>query len=278
MTREELDISLELVWKVFCEYEAVNYTEDSRQVFYDAIHSKDYLDMLTAYGAFDESGLVGIIASRNEGSHIALFFVEGEHHRQGIGRKLWEAMLENSTADIITVHSSIYACEIYKKLGFYQTGEEAEDGGIVYIPMEYLHFQAILHDNNEAAYAAAKRIAAESEFSDKFYKYIPEFVKLLGHKKSYVRIRALILCCSQARWDNEGIIAKHLPQILQLIHDEKPAVVRQSLNALKEVVVFRPELCEAIAAELGKMNISSYKDSMIGLIQKDVNELKELMS
>lgn len=32
--------------------------------------------------------------------------------------------------------------------------------------------------------------------------------------------------------------------LLQLIHDEKPTVVRQSLNALKEVVEFRPELCE----------------------------------
>ena len=48
LTRGELDQSLDLVWKVFCEYEAVNYTEDSRQVFYDAIHSKDYLDMLTS--------------------------------------------------------------------------------------------------------------------------------------------------------------------------------------------------------------------------------------
>lgn len=143
--------------------------------------------------------------------------------------------------------------------------------------MEYLHFQAILHDNNEAAYVAAKRIAAESESSDKFYKYIPEFVKLLGHKKSYVRIRALILCCSQARWDNAGIIAKYLPQILPLIHDEKPTVVRQSLNALKEVVEFRPELCEMIEYELGKIDISGYKDSMIPLIKKDIAELRELI-
>ena len=278
LTREELDQSLDLVWKVFCEYEAVNYTEDSRRFFYDAIHSKDYLDMLTAYGAFDESGFVGIIASRNKGSHVALFFVEGGHHRQGIGRKLWEAMLENSTADIITVHSSIYACEIYKKLGFDQIGEETEDGGIVYIPMEYLHFPDILHDNkDEVAYAAAKRIAAESESSDKFYKYIPEFAKLLGHKKSYVRIRALILCCSQARWDNDGIIAKYLPQMLKLLYDEKPTVVRQSLNALKEVVVFRPELSETIEYELSKIDVSGYKDSMIPLIKKDIAELRELI-
>ena len=204
LTREELDQSLDLVWKVFCEYEAVNYTEDSRQVFYDAIHSKDYLDMLTAYGAFDESGFVGIIASRNKGSHVALFFVEGGHHRQGIGRKLWEAMLENSTADIITVHSSKYACEIYKKMGFAQIGEETEDGGIVYVPMEYLHFPDILHD-------------------------------------------------------------------------EKPTVVRQSLNALKEVVVFRPELSKTIENELGKIDISGYKDSMIPLIKKDIAEVRELI-
>ena len=131
--------------------------------------------------------------------------------------------------------------------------------------------------NNDVAYATAKRIAAESEFSDKYYRYIPEFVELLDHKKSYVRIRALILCCSQARWDNEGIIAKYFPQMLHIIHDEKPTVVRQSLNALKEVVVFRPELSEAILAELGKMEISKYKDSMISLIQKDVDELKDLI-
>ena len=88
----------------------------------------------------------------------------------------------------------------------------------------------------------------------------------------------MILCCSQARWDNEGVIAKYLPQMLKLVHDEKPTVVRQSLNALKEVVAFRPELCKAIAMELKKMNIPGYKDSMIGLIQKDVTELKELMN
>lgn len=279
LTIDELNRALDLVWKVFCEYEAVNYTEDSKQTFYEAIHTREYLDMLTAYGAFDENVLIGIIAGRNEGSHIALFFVEGAYHRQGIGRKLWETMLENSTADIITVHSSIYAGEVYRRLGFQQAGEETEDGGIVYIPMEYHHFMDILQDkDDDVAYAATKRIAAESEFSDKYYKYIPEFVELLDHKKSYIRTRAMILCCSLARWDNEGIIAKYLPQMLKLIHDEKPTVVRQSLNALKEIVVFRPELAETIASEFEKINLSEYKESVTGLIQKDIDELKKLMT
>ena len=87
----------------------------------------------------------------------------------------------------------------------------------------------------------------------------------------------MILCCSQARWDNEGIIAKYLPQMLRLVHDEKPTVVRQSLNALKEIVVYRPELDDTIASEIEKINLSDYKESLIGLIRKDINELKELM-
>ena len=39
----------------------------------------------------------------------------------------------------------------------------------------------------------------------------------------------------------------------------------------------RPELCEMIEYELGKIDISGYKDSMIPLIKKDIAELRELI-
>ena len=42
-------------------------------------------------------------------------------------------------------------------------------------------------------------------------------------------------------------------------------------------VEFRPELCEMIEYELGKIDISGYKDSMIPLIKKDIAELRELI-
>lgn len=132
--------------------------------------------------------------------------------------------------------------------------------------------------NDELAYAAAKEIAAESEFSDKYYKYIPDFVKLLNHKKSYIRTRALIIICSQARWDDQGIIAQYLSQILNLIHDDKPTVVRQSLNAIKEIIVFRPELCDTVSSEVDKIDLLKYRESMSSLIQKDIDEVKELLN
>lgn len=66
LSREELEKALPLVWDVFCEYEAINYTESGKQAFRDAIHSEDYLNMLSAYGVIENNTLVGIIATRNE--------------------------------------------------------------------------------------------------------------------------------------------------------------------------------------------------------------------
>ena len=137
LTRQELIDALPLVWKVFCEYEAINYPEKGKKAFYESIYSKEYIDMLEPYGAYVNEKLVGIIATRNEGKHIALFFVDGQYHRQGIGRELFDYMLQNNTNDIITVNSSVFAKDIYKRLGFVQIEEMKEDDGIRYIPMEY---------------------------------------------------------------------------------------------------------------------------------------------
>jgi len=46
--------------------------------------------MLRTYGAFQNERLVGVIATRSSGGHIALFFVDGTYQRQGIGKALFE--------------------------------------------------------------------------------------------------------------------------------------------------------------------------------------------
>lgn len=135
LTREEIEKSLSLVRDVFNKYEAMHYSEAGKKAFHQAIYSVDYLDTLTAYGAFDGDRLVGIIATRNAGSHIALFFVHGDYHRQGIGKMLFEACLKDNENKQITVNSSEYALDVYKKLGFIQTDSLRDEDGIRYIPM-----------------------------------------------------------------------------------------------------------------------------------------------
>lgn len=137
LNAKELQAALPLVWDVFQKYEAVNYPEEGKQLFYQAIHDPGYLSTLKAYGAFEGKELVGIIATREAGKHVALFFVDGNYHGQGIGRRLWNELMAENDSKEITVHSSIYAQEVYKKLGFEQTGEMQEEDGMQFIPMTY---------------------------------------------------------------------------------------------------------------------------------------------
>lgn len=137
ITKEEITDALPMVWRVFNEYEAVNYPPSGEQAFFDAIHNEGFLSQLSAYGAFDGDKLIGLIASRSEGSHIALFFVGGAYHRKGIGRMLWNTFLADSDKQNITVNSSLYAVGIYEKLGFIKTAEAQTDSGIQFVPMVF---------------------------------------------------------------------------------------------------------------------------------------------
>lgn len=137
LSRKEIGEAIPLVWDVFNRYEAVNYPETGKEAFHQAICSLDYLDMLTAYGAFDDEKLIGIIATRNAGAHIALFFVNGNYHRQGIGKTLFKACLKDNENTQITVNSSEYALGVYKKLGFIQMDSLKDEDGIRYIPMVF---------------------------------------------------------------------------------------------------------------------------------------------
>lgn len=131
--------------------------------------------------------------------------------------------------------------------------------------------------NDEKAYALTKKIAEESKQSNKYYCYLDDFASLLSDSKSYVRTRAFISCCSQAKWDTDNRLKTLLPVMLKLFHDSKPTVVRQCLNAVRELVIHKPELKETVNDELDRINLSDYKESMSKLIDTDVKELRKLI-
>ena len=75
LRKEEIGEALDLVLRVFQAYEAPDYTEEGVETFYQSVHEEGYLAQLRWYGAFAPEGLVGVLATRSGGSHIALFFV-----------------------------------------------------------------------------------------------------------------------------------------------------------------------------------------------------------
>ena len=88
-------------------------------------------------GAFADGRLVGVIATRSAGAHIALFFVEREYQGRGIGKKLFQRMLGGVPVSRLTVNSSPFAVPIYHKLGFLDTDKEQTVNGLRFTPMAY---------------------------------------------------------------------------------------------------------------------------------------------
>ena len=129
-------------------------------------------------------------------------------------------------------------------------------------------------DSNKA-YALTKGICAESTSSDKYYQYFDGFLSLLKEENSYYKIRGLLIIASLSRWDREGKVKKAIHEILSLLDDEKPIVVRKCLKALTEIVQNSPEVIEETKESVQKINISRYKDTMAPLIKKDIERLLE---
>ena len=129
--------ALQLAWRVFCEFESPDYAPEGTEEFKHCLNDDAYLSGIRYYGVFDEDKLVGVLGIREEKCHICFFFVEGEYHRLGIGRKLFRRMREDFPRRTITLNSSPYGLPFYKALGFTATDSEKTVNGIRFTPMEY---------------------------------------------------------------------------------------------------------------------------------------------
>lgn len=137
--------ALELVWRVFEEFEAPEYSDEGIQEFkdfisLDTVKERLSIGALFCWGYFIEDNIVGVIATRPP-CHIALLFVDKEFHCNGIARKLYKTVLDfhiaNSSHNEVTVNSSPYAVEAYRRLGFVDTDIEQTVNGLRFIPMKH---------------------------------------------------------------------------------------------------------------------------------------------
>lgn len=135
--RDDLPEAVDIMWTTFLKFEAPDYPAEGVEPFKDFIENEDMMLALEVLGAYDEGELKGVIAVDVSADHICCFFVKGEYHRQGIGKKLWEYFLDNSTGKTITVNSSPFAVPFYHDLGFEDTDDEQLTDGMRYTPMRF---------------------------------------------------------------------------------------------------------------------------------------------
>lgn len=130
--------TMSMIWKTFLKYEAVDYTEEGIQNFYDFITNGriykmflegNYLMMV----ALDHDRIIGVISVRN-GNHISLLFVDEEYHKKGIGRELIRKMSEylkySRNQIYVSVKAAPYAVGFYRRVGFRECSPEQEFSGI----------------------------------------------------------------------------------------------------------------------------------------------------
>ena len=141
----EVNLASTFVWKVFSEFVAPEYPQEGIDTFKEFIQPEELQKMIEnekifMLGCFDMEKLVGAVALMDF-CHVSLLFVDKKYQCKGIAKALFAKAMDlciqkNPELCEITVNSSTYAVPIYKKLGFYTTGEPTTNDGITFIPMK----------------------------------------------------------------------------------------------------------------------------------------------
>ena len=141
---EDIKSISDLVLSVFDKYVGPGYSPEGQSVFHsyvqpDAIEKRfnDGYSFISV--ALHEKEIIGAIEVKN-GNHISALFVDDRYHKMGVATHLISMAIEKasniSSITEITVNSSPYAVDIYKKLGFLQLDKELERDGIRHTPMK----------------------------------------------------------------------------------------------------------------------------------------------
>ena len=106
------------------------YQKISPRSLAQMVQNKEFVVLV----AEDNGAFQGFITLKN-GTHISQFFIEERVQRRGVGRRLWLAANETTTARTFTVNANVSAVQFYEKLGFNASAGRTTQGALVFVPM-----------------------------------------------------------------------------------------------------------------------------------------------
>lgn len=136
----DLDEVVELVSRVSHEKILPFLSEEGRVNFTDKIlpgikttfDSSDF----NSVKVIDNNKIIGFGAIR-DGNYITHVFVDGDYQGKGVGRALLKHLLQFISVNEVSLRASINAVGFYESQGFIATAEEADVGGIRFVPMSF---------------------------------------------------------------------------------------------------------------------------------------------
>ena len=133
----------------------------------------------------------------------------------------------------------------------------------------------LYNKDNNIAYKTLLELEIITTESNELYYYFDELLSMLNNDKTFIRVRGFRLICSLAKWDTDNKINKNIDKILNELDDEKGTSVRQCLQKIILILMYKPELEEKIENKIRTIDLSKYKDSMQSLIKKDIDYIIE---
>lgn len=128
------------------------------------------------------------------------------------------------------------------------------------------------------AYSVLIELEKTSEVSNLLYPYINVYIGMVQSKNYYVKIRGLRLFCMQSRWDDNRFIDNNIDFVLDILNEERPTIIRQSLEYLREIAIYKGELKGKLLEKVDNLDTTKFKDTMKDLINKDIVKLKRYLS
>ncbi|MGE5578979.1 MAG: hypothetical protein ACM3WU_02945 [Bacillota bacterium] len=126
-----------------------------------------------------------------------------------------------------------------------------------------------LEDDN-VRYKALLLLQCRSTYASDVYPFWDVFRAKLKSNNSYQRSIGLMLMADNAKWDSAGKMEASLDDYLGLLGDEKPITVRQCIQGLSSIALYRPELGPKIADGLVAFDIAGQRETMRKSILLDI--------
>ena len=139
MTQEDLPSANALCLEAFMLTVAPSLSAQGVETFGKVAAQKAFAERMVSDNLMlvcvAEGTLVGLIELK-EGRHVAMLFVSPVWQRNGVGKRLVNAALEQARTNVVTVSASLSSVAAYERYGFALAGEVGELAGLIYQPME----------------------------------------------------------------------------------------------------------------------------------------------
>lgn len=131
-----------------------------------------------------------------------------------------------------------------------------------------------LYSNNEKeANTSLKELEDVTTECILLYDYFEQILLMLSDDNNLIKLRGYTLICALAKWDKKHKIKDNIYQILTIFNIKDSIILRQCIQKTSLLLFHIPEVKEEIINKLKNIELQSFKENEIFLINSDINHL-----